>query len=442
MKMTDPLLRRTAAYCAQWNMLPPGGTVLCAVSGGRDSMALLHILSRLAAEIGFQLTAAHFHHGLRETADRDEAFVRAWCRGKGIPLTTGRGDVKDFARREGMSVEDAARTLRYAFLESAAEDQGADRIAAAHHREDNAETVLLHLLRGAGPRGLSGIPPVRGKIVRPLLEASRDEINRYIQENALPYVEDETNQDTIYTRNRLRLEVLPLLEEISPGCGARMASAAALLREEDQHLQREAVALLPPAGNDGISLPLETLRRQDKAIQRRLVRTMAQKFGADLTQSQTEAVLSLPTGGFQDLSSNLCAVKRNGRLTIAPRPAPPAALRLREGRQTWGPWLVSMERAAAPVPETRQSAVLRGTSGELSLAPWDGTGRLAVANGARTIKRLFADAGIPVERRAGHPAILLDGKIAAIVGVAVDWNLRPRNGEPCWVVTLEKGGAE
>ena len=120
--------------------------------------------------------------------------------------------------------EDAARTLRYAFLEGAARDMGADRIATAHHREDNAETVLLHLLRGAGLQGLSGIPPVRGKIVRPLLEAGRADIDAYVERNGLPYVEDESNRDTAYTRNRLRLEVLPLLEEIVPGCGGRIAA--------------------------------------------------------------------------------------------------------------------------------------------------------------------------------------------------------------------------
>ena len=184
-------------------MLPGGGTVLCALSGGRDSMAMLHILSRLAEE-GFRVAAAHFNHRLRSAADRDEAFVRDWCRERDIPLTCGAGDVRTFAAREGLGIEDAARKLRYAFLETAARDMGADRIATAHHREDNAETVLLHLLRGTGLQGLGGIAPVRGKIVRPLLETSRAEIDEYVQRNSIPYVEDESNQDTHFTRNRLR----------------------------------------------------------------------------------------------------------------------------------------------------------------------------------------------------------------------------------------------
>ena len=218
-KMTDPLVRKVRAFCERHDLLPGGGTVLCALSGGRDSMAMLHILSRLAEE-GFRVAAAHFNHRLRSAADRDEAFVRDWCRERDIPLTCGAGDVRTFAAREGLGIEDAARKLRYAFLETVARDMGADRIATAHHREDNAETVLLHLLRGTGLQGLGGIAPVRGKIVRPLLETSRAEIDEYVQRNSIPYVEDESNQDTHFTRNRLRLEVLPRLELLNPALPA------------------------------------------------------------------------------------------------------------------------------------------------------------------------------------------------------------------------------
>ena len=177
MKMIDPLAWRVWSYARKWNMLD--GLILCAVSGGRDSMVMLRLLSALGVEGGFQVAAAHFNHRLRPTAGRDEGFVRDWCREQGIPLTCGAGDVADFAAREGLGVEDAARKLRYAFLESAARDMGADHIATAHHREDNAETVLLHLLRGTGLQGLGGIAPVRDAVVRPLLETSRAEIDAY-----------------------------------------------------------------------------------------------------------------------------------------------------------------------------------------------------------------------------------------------------------------------
>lgn len=438
--MTDPLVRKVRVCCERYDMLPGGGTVLCALSGGRDSMAMLHILSLLAEEGGFRVAAAHFNHRLRSAADRDEKFVRNWCREKHIPLTCGAGDVKALAAREGLGIEDAARKLRYAFLEAAARDMGAARIAAAHHREDNAETVLLHLLRGTGLQGLCGIAPVRGKIVRPLLEASRAEIDEYIRRNNVPYVEDESNRDTHFTRNRLRLEVLPLLEEISPGCGSRIAAAAELLREENDHLRREAECLVPEAADGMIDLPVPVLGRQDKAVQRRLVRAMGQKLGAELTKAQTEAVLSLKSGGCLDLSQDLRAIRKPHRLILQKRLPLPPPLTLHNGVQDWGAWRITVRRSEEPPEAGPDRIILRDTVGELAIAAWDGAGRLAVENGSRTIKRLFTDAGIPVERREEHPAVLLDGRIAAVFGVAVDWEYKPQKEGTCLVITLEPSG--
>lgn len=436
MKMTDPLARKVRDYARRWDMLPQGGTVLCAVSGGRDSMALLHLLSALGTACGFQVAAGHFNHQLRDTAGRDEDFVREWCRKHGIPFTCGRGDVREFARREGLSIEDAARILRYVFLKGAAEDMGADRIATAHHREDNAETLLLHLIRGAGMQGLSGIPPVRGKIVRPLLEAGRDEINGYIEKNGLPFVEDESNRDTAYARNRLRLEVLPLLEEIAPGAAGRIAGTAALAREENGHVRREAEKLLPAVENDSVTLAVSVLNGQDEVLRRRLVRGMAQSLGVSLNQRQTEAVLKLGNGGFLDLPEGLCAVRTRRELTVKRLPPPLPPLVLREGEQVWGPWRVTLERRVGPAEETAGRVVLRDVGKPLTIAPWNGTGRLNVENGSRTIKRLFADRGISVGERMEHPTVLADGKILAVAGVAVDWNWHPAEGEAALVVTL------
>lgn len=435
-RTTDPLARRVLAFCEKWDML--GGLVLCAVSGGRDSMAMLHLLSALAGEGGFRVAAAHFNHRLRPTADRDETFVRDWCRERKIPLTCGAGDVGEFAAREGLGIEDAARKLRYAFLETAARDMGADRVATAHHREDNAETVLLHLLRGSGLQGLCGIAPVRGNIVRPLLETSRTEIDAYVTRHNVPYVEDESNRDTRFTRNRLRLEVLPLLEEMAPGAAGRIAAAAELLREENDHLRREAEALLPEAEDGAVMLPVPVLNRQDASMGRRLVRGMGRKLGAELTREQTEAVLSLKSGGYLDLPENLCAIRKPHQLILKKLPPPLPPLALREGSQDWGPWTITLERHTAPVESAPDRIVLRDNGGSLTVAPWDGEGRLAVENGSRTIKRLFADAGIPIEGRGEHPAVLLDGTPVAILGVGVDRKLRPEAGDTCLTVAFRR----
>lgn len=434
-------MREVEAFCRKWDMLPEGGLILCAVSGGRDSMALLHFLWRLSQAGRFSLSAAHYNHRLRPTADRDEEFVRSWCGEHGIPLVCGAGDVRTFASEAGRSLEDAARILRYRFLEAAADDLGADRIATAHHREDNAETVLLHLLRGAGLQGLSGIPPARGRIVRPLLATSREAINCYVKENSIPYQEDETNWEPDCTRNRLRLEVMPLLEDIAPGCSGRIAGAASLLREENDHLLREAEALLPPLGNGHEAyLPVSALLTQDCAVRRRMVRAMSHRLGAELTAAQVEAVLSLGSGGYLDLPGNLCAVRTPRRLVLRRGSPAPAPLTLRPGRQSWGAYEVYVERAEGLLPRGPDTVLLDAQRlTELpTIARWDGKGRLAVENGSRTIKKLFADRGVPVEKRGDHPALYLEGRPIAVFGVAVDWECRPRPGAPRLAVTLER----
>lgn len=436
-----PALAKARDFCREKDMLPPaGGVMLCAVSGGRDSMALLSFLEQLAAEKGFILHAAHYNHMLRPTADRDEDFVRLWCADRHIPLACGTCDVRAWAREQGASLEDAARTLRYRFLEETADRVGAQRIATAHHVQDNAETVLLHLLRGTGLRGLGGIAPVRGRVVRPFLETDRRDIDAYVEENNIPYVEDESNADIAFARNRLRIEVMPLLEKLAPGSTARIAGAAAILREEENHLAQESAGLLPPAEEDKISLPVNTLMSRDLAIRRRLVRSMAQQLGVGLTAAQTDAVLALGSGGFLDLPDGLQAYRQAHRLTQRRLSPPPEPLELHAGKQLWGGHTVRVAVTAEGLPPEGNSAALSADkiTGPLTIAAWDGTGRLAVENGSRSIKRLFADQGIPADQREEHPALYCDGKPVAVLGVAVDWAFRSQPGEKTITVVWEK----
>ena len=436
-----PTLAKARDFCREKDMLPPaGGVMLCAVSGGRDSMALLSFLEQLAAEKGFILHAAHYNHMLRPTADRDEDFVRLWCADRHIPLACGTCDVRAWAREQGASLEDAARTLRYRFLEETADRVGAQRIATAHHVQDNAETVLLHLLRGTGLRGLGGIAPVRGRVVRPFLETDRRDIDAYVEENNIPYVEDESNADIAFARNRLRIEVMPLLEKLAPGSTARIAGAAAILREEENHLAQESAGLLPPAEEDKISLPVNTLMSRDLAIRRRLVRSMAQQLGVGLTAAQTDAVLALGSGGFLDLPDGLQAYRQAHRLTLRRLSPPPEPLELHAGKQLWGGHTVRVAVTAEGLPPEGNSAALSADkiTGPLTIAAWDGTGRLAVENGSRSIKRLFADQGIPADQREEHPALYCDGKPVAVLGVAVDWAFRSQPGEKTITVVWEK----
>ena len=265
MTLRDKVLR----FAGEHAMLPEGVRVLCACSGGQDSVCLLHLLCGMEH---VSVVCAHFNHGLRGAeSDRDEAFVKELCAGLGVPCVTGCGDVSAFAAEHGLGIEDAARTLRYAFLERTAEETGCGRIATAHNAEDNAETVLLNLIRGSGTRGLGGIPPVRGSIVRPLLTATRAEIGAYLEENGLPHVEDSSNAADDYARNRIRHHVLPLLREQNDRAVENICAAAELARRDEEYLSAEAEKFLRECCRDG-AVPLDALLALPEPVQARVLR--------------------------------------------------------------------------------------------------------------------------------------------------------------------------
>jgi tRNA(Ile)-lysidine synthase len=201
-------------------------------------VALTRILLELAEHGGFTVAGlAHLNHGLRPSAARDEAFCREFAQRVGLALVVEHAAVRDFASSESLSIEDAARRLRYAFLERAAAEMAADRIAVGHTQDDQAETVLLKLMRGAGLRGLGGIYPRRGAVVRPLLDVTRHDLRAYLRSRAETWIEDETNQDLANPRNRIRHRVLPELDRALEGSvRPAISRAAALIREDSQWL--------------------------------------------------------------------------------------------------------------------------------------------------------------------------------------------------------------
>ena len=232
-------------FCEKYDMLPKGGILLCAVSGGKDSMYLLERLLELSAERGFELRCAHFDHRLRGAeSDRDREFVERYCQKRNITCYIGEKNVSEYAAQNGMGIEEAARLLRYEFLEKTAEEIGASRIATAHTADDNAETMLFNLARGCGLKGLCGIPPVRGKIIRPMLQTTSAEVLRYLEEKGIPHVEDSSNLEDDYTRNKIRHRVVPVLRDISLGFDESLIRCAALLREDEAYLEAVAQSFL------------------------------------------------------------------------------------------------------------------------------------------------------------------------------------------------------
>lgn len=214
--ITPAFSEKVYAFTAKNQLITTPITIAVGVSGGADSMALLHVLHTWPDD-GLRVIAVHIHHGLRgDEADRDEALVREFCNRNDIDYVCERADVRAVAHKLGIGEEEAGRRVRYDAFERVRREKNADVIATAHTADDNAETVLMHILRGSGVGGLCGIPAKRGHIVRPLLNCTRAEIEAYCAENGISYIVDSTNADPTYTRNRVRHQLLPLLREINP----------------------------------------------------------------------------------------------------------------------------------------------------------------------------------------------------------------------------------
>lgn len=215
--------RKVRAYIEKKQLMSPDAKVIVALSGGADSVALLHVLLRL----DYKCEAVHCNFHLRgDESLRDEAFVRDMCHKMGVGLTVADFDTVAYAGEKKISIEMAARDLRYAFFEKTAAEHGADMIAVAHHKDDVAETMLLNLMRGSGIRGLHGIRPKNGIVVRPLLCVERNEIIEYLEGANIGYVTDSTNLKSDYTRNKVRLQILPLMREINPSIVSTLAQTA------------------------------------------------------------------------------------------------------------------------------------------------------------------------------------------------------------------------
>ena len=260
-----------------------GETVVVGLSGGADSVALAHALARLTPRIGFTVVAAHLDHGLRAESAADAAFCAETCARLGIAFRNGTADVRARAARDGGGLEEAARVERHAFLRAVKDDVGAAAIALGHTRDDQAETFLLRLLRGAGSAGLAAMRPLRGDVIRPLLGVSRRDVLAYLRENDLAWREDATNADPAFLRNRVRHELLPYLEgRFNPAIRETLARTAGLLADEADVLKAEAQALFARAGRRATSevrLDRALLAGAPPAVARRTIRHALAGFG-------------------------------------------------------------------------------------------------------------------------------------------------------------------
>ena len=326
------MLKKVRDYMREHEMTAPGDAVIVALSGGADSVCLLMVLKQLATP-EFLLRAVHVHHGIRGAeADRDEAFAQKLCESLSVPLCVAYCHVPAYAAEHGLSEEEAGRILRYQVLEKEAGKWEQElpagsrvKIALAHHRDDNAETILHHLLRGSGLTGLAGIRPVQGRRIRPLLCVGREEIRAYLEAGHISWCEDSTNQSPDYTRNRIRSQVLPLLktavneqaEEHILQAGQIIGQADAYLRQQAEEIWQEAVC---GREEDLAAIPLTAFARQPEILKTYLIRHMLDQLHPgwkDIGSRHFTAIAELagkPVGSRLDLPGGLMA--RTGYETL------------------------------------------------------------------------------------------------------------------------------
>ena len=330
----------------RYDLVPAGSKVLCALSGGADSMYLLYRLQ----EAGCDVHAAHYNHRLRPTAERDERFVRDWCETHGVPLTVGSDNVADFAAERGLGIEEAARELRYDFLYRTAAQTGCTLIATGHHAGDNAETVLMNLIRGCGLNGLCGIPERRGMLVRPMLEISPQEIRAHLADRGIPWVEDETNLDQSCTRNRIRHQLIPLLEELNPQAVRHINDAALRLRGDEAELVRRTQPLLAQfvETENGPSVPVSALNSAPRPIALRALRTVVPNAQAVHLEAILDLCRSIDPSAQLDLPGGTVRRCYDYLLFAEPQVSAPLSAPVSTGSQMWGKWLVTCSPAICP----------------------------------------------------------------------------------------------
>lgn len=395
-------------FLREQDLVAPGDTVVCAVSGGADSTAMLFAFYLLKEKLGIRLEAAHFNHHLRGAeSDGDEHFVRELCGRYDIPLHVGSGRVQ--AGEKGL--EAAARDARYAFLRSLS-----GKIATAHTADDNAETVLLHLIRGTGLKGLGGIPPVHGNVIRPMLTVTRGEVEAFLAEWGLTCRQDSTNGADAFLRNRIRHHVMPLLKRENPRLAENLSRTALGLRLDEEFLSRQT---------DFDTLPaVETLKALHPAQRSRVLERFLKENGVrEPEQTHIAAAEALV---FSDRPSakacfpgGITVTRRYDRLEVSAPPGPLEPVTLAcPGTAA----LPGLRVVCEPAKEIRNGPeeFTVAAEGPILLRPRRSGDSIRLSGGTRTLKKLFIDRKIPAADRDRVP-VVCDGRgILGVYGIGTN----------------------
>ena len=431
-------MKKVISFCDRYSLLPSGGLVLAAVSGGKDSMCLLDILYKLKDRYGYELCAIHFNHMIRgKSADRDENFVMETCRNRKIKFIAGRGDTLRYAKEHKIGTEEAGRILRYRFFEETARETGAVCVATAHNADDNAETVLMNMARGAALKGLCGIPPRRDIFIRPLLSCTRDEIEEYNRENQIDNIEDETNSQDIYTRNNIRRNIVPLLKGINPRFSENVFNMSDIIRQDEDFMDNQADKFISENVHGG-KIEIAALNRLHTAIKTRVIRKIWPSCG----KKHIEEIIALT--GDKISPSARCNIpggiaRREYGIIVFEKETDNAVWQpfsIKEGEEHKIEPLSIVVKCEKPAPgetgnKTFTTFIFKSENicDKISVRPRISGDSIRLKGGSKTLKKLFIEKKIPAHKRDKIPVVAAGDKVIAVLGIGMDVDFIPDEGQ-------------
>ncbi len=395
-------------FIRQQAMVEPGDTVICAVSGGTDSIAMLFAFYLLKDTLNLRLEAAHFNHHLRgEESHRDEAFVREFCDRYEIPLHVGSGNVT--AGKKGL--EAAARDARYAFLNTLN-----GKIATAHTADDNAETILMHMIRGTGLKGLGGITPIHGNVIRPMLTITREEAEAFLTEWCLPHIEDSSNGTDAFLRNRLRHHVMPLLKAENPRLAQTMTRMALSLREDENYLSSQA--------NFEILPTVESLKAMPKALRSRCLARFLKESGvrepedAQIVQAESLLLADSPSAR-ASFPGGVTLARRYDQLVVLAEKTVLEEQVLDCPGEAAVPGFRVICTPAAEIQNTPDTFTVT-PHGAMILRSRRSGDAIRLSGGRKSLKKLFIDRKIPAAERESIPVLCDNLGILGVYSIGTD----------------------
>lgn len=412
--------------------------LILAVSGGADSMAMLRWYA--SRNLAFPLTVAHVHHGLRPESDGEEELVRTYCQSLNLPLCVLHTRVRE-EMQKGETVESAARRLRYAFFAKIAKERGASHLATAHTLDDQGETVLLHLIHGAGPKGLCGIFPKHTEgdltVIRPLLQCSRQEIEAYCKENKIPFATDASNKDLHYTRNRIRHEILPKLRELNPNINATLGRTAAILQQQQSAAEARADAFLAKTSR---AIPAQDLRILPPAEQAEILRRFCSKGGKELSAEQTGQALNLlkKAEGTVEFDrrwvlhlgqNNLTLTEKKEKIPMTPLQITQEETPLPDGR---------ILRMIPTLATAENRHTLLAASLPLTLRTRNRGDKIQTPAGTKPLSKRMMELRIPLEERDNLILLTDNNRLLWCETVGLAHKTTPQAGEKGYFITLSE----